>query len=234
MRIIYCHTQSYEEVWELQKQHQRALIAGGRDEVLIVCEHPPTITVGRSAKSDSLLVPESELAARGVKIFRVERGGDLTYHGPGQLVFYPIIDLGRRQRDVNWYMRTLEGAVIQALQSVEIEATRVLGRTGVWLQPPEDVIQFAPAARIRKICSIGVRLSRWCSLHGLAVNIRDCSAGFALINPCGYGDIAVTSVQQELAERWNDQIERRVQEALVSNCLTLLSCSSGDNSAGDR
>ena len=190
---------SYQAAWQLQKQLQQDLIAGNIPEQLLLCEHNPTITVGRSGKIENLLVDRATLIERGVDFFAVERGGDVTYHGPGQLVCYPILDLNRHRRDVHWYMRSLEEVIIRVLAHYGVQGHRSLGRTGVWTgnqqNDTEDVLE--------KIASIGVRISRWCSLHGFSLNVADVSDGFSMINPCGYQDVRVSSlgplVGQELS-----------------------------------
>jgi lipoyl(octanoyl) transferase len=179
----------YLYAWKLQRDLQSRLMTGQGPDTLLVCEHDPVITMGRSAKAANLLVSLQQLQEQGVEYYEVERGGDVTYHGPGQLVLYPVLNLNHKRRDVHWYMRSLEAVVIETLAFFGISAARYSGRTGVWI-----TLQPAP----RKICSIGVRISRWCTMHGLALNIEDCGAGFALINPCGYTDIEITSLAREL------------------------------------
>lgn len=188
----------YEEVWDLQKQTQHALIAGTGPEAIFLCQHPPTITLGKSAKRTHILVDESVLAAHGVSLFEVERGGDVTFHGPGQAVAYPIVDLRRRRKDVDWYMRLLEQAIIDTCREFGVDGARIAGKTGVWVL---DRKGQAP----RKIASLGVRISRWCTLHGVALNVGSepqqlsLEQGFSFINPCGLGTVQITSVAQESA-----------------------------------
>jgi lipoyl(octanoyl) transferase len=189
----------YQEAWDLQRQLQQELIAGRQGPVLLICEHQPVITIGRSGKAANIIAPPSELAALGVQVVEVERGGDVTYHGPGQLVAYPILNLSSRRRDVGWYMRTLEESVIRTLQAFEVVGVRRQGRTGVWTENRKNATDSRPLALEpnRKIASIGVRISRWCTLHGLSLNVRNCQSGFRLINPCGFTDIAATSMEEE-------------------------------------
>lgn len=185
---------------------------GEGEETLILCEHDPVITIGRSAKAGNLTASPERLAGLGIEAIEIERGGDITYHGPGQLVAYPLLDLNNHRRDVGWYLRLLEDVVIDTLQAFGITGLRYPGRTGVWTQVPENVINFgllgpsvapAHAERPRKIASLGVRLSRWCTLHGLALNVLDCRSGFQCINPCGFTDIDMTSMAAErLGERF--------------------------------
>lgn len=227
LQILSLELVSYQEVWELQRTLQRELIAGTGGEHLIICQHPETITIGRSGSRDNILAPPAELKERGVEVFEVERGGDVTFHGPGQLVAYPILNLANRRKDVGWYMRSLEQIVINTLQQLEITGERINGRTGVWTQGTENVIDSGAREdlsdghcegasgleRKRKLASIGVRISRWCTLHGLALNIEPLP-GFTLINPCGCRDVDAISVRELLnagslsaglspAELWN-------------------------------
>lgn len=180
----------YREVWELQKQIQRKLLDGQAGDVLIFCEHEPVITLGRSAKRENVLANAAESK---VEVIEIERGGDVTYHGPGQLVCYPLLDLSTKKRDVCWYMRSLEEVIIRTLADIKISGERVSGRTGVWIKNPGE-----PDA---KIASIGLRLSRWRTLHGFSLNVDNLQHGFSLINPCGFSDIAVTSINEEIGGR---------------------------------
>jgi len=195
--------QSYEDVWEYQKSLQRKLLEGRGTESLILCEHHPVITLGRRGKRENILVNEEELKHQGISIHEVERGGDVTWHGPGQLVCYPILDLGKAPdtkrrniayRDVGNYLRALEQTIIVTLQQFEIKGIRIPGKTGVWTVSGENGIEMKP----KKIASIGVRISRWCTLHGFSINVSCCKRGFALIHPCGYQSIEVTSFQEEV------------------------------------
>lgn len=189
----------YQEAWTLQKELQRKLLDGTGHDTLIFCEHTPTITIGRSAKPDNVLLSKEELKKKGVELFEIERGGDVTYHGPGQLVAYPILDLKRKRRDVGWYLRTLELIIINTLKDLSVESFTICGLTGVWTNGVKNYnnVALTPDHQERaKIASIGVRISRWCTLHGLSLNIKDCSDGFGLINPCGFKDIQITSVEE--------------------------------------
>lgn len=177
----------YREVWELQKKIQRDLLDGISENHLIFCEHDPVITLGRSAKRENVLLPENQKA---IEVIEIERGGDVTYHGPGQIVCYPLLDLSTKRRDVCWYMRTLEEVILRTLSDLGITANRVQGRTGVWIQR-----HGAPDS---KIASIGLRLSRWRTLHGFSLNVHGVQAGFSMINPCGFSDITVTSISEQL------------------------------------
>lgn len=190
----------YPVAWELQRTLQKQRIVKEIGDTLLLCEHDPVITIGKSGTTSNVLASEAELAKHGIAVFEVERGGDVTYHGPGQLVAYPILDLSLHRRDVHWYMRMLEEVVIRTLQEFEIIGLRIPGKTGVWTQPLENAIDFQTrrAVTARKIASLGVRISRWCTMHGVALNVSDCTAGFRFINPCGFTDVEMTSVQQEV------------------------------------
>lgn len=214
----------YAEVWSIQRERQRALIDGKGEEALIVCEHHPVITLGRSTKADSLLVARESLAANGVELFEVERGGDATFHAPGQIVAYPLIDLSRRKRDVGWYMRRLERVILETLAEFGIEGLIIQGKTGVWTTPKGNDIQCSPY----KVASLGVRISRWCTLHGLSLNVTDCSWGFSFINPCGFKDIKITSMREAAASQAIEVAE--VKASLIENFVRLFEIKTGDRS----
>lgn len=188
LAVLVLGRRSYEEVWELQRTLQQSLIGGAETHTLILCEHEPVVTIGRSGNPENILKTDSE-----VPIVKTDRGGDVTYHGPGQLVGYPILDLKRFRTDVNWYLRQLEEVVIQALARFNIRGLRHPGRTGVWTFVDESDT-LTPA---RKIASIGVRLSRWCTMHGFAVNVLPVHQQFERIVPCGLTNIAITSCAEE-------------------------------------
>ncbi|NJM93631.1 MAG: lipoyl(octanoyl) transferase LipB [Cytophagales bacterium] len=158
---------------------------------LVFCEHPHVYTLGKSGSVANLLVNTDELAARGAEFYRTGRGGDITYHGPGQLVVYPILDLENFFTDIHRYLRLLEQAVIESLALYGLDTGRIAGLTGVWLDHNQ---QRAP----RKICALGVRTSRWVTMHGLALNVNTDLSYFQHIVPCGIADKAVTSMQAEL------------------------------------
>lgn len=191
---------AYKEAWDRQRALvQQALtnLTAWQDR-LILCEHPPVITLGRNAHPEHLLLPEAVLRKRGVELYAVERGGDVTYHGPGQIVGYPILWLERFRCDISWYMRSLEEVIIRTLAEWGISAHRVPGQAGVWLSPPP-----------RKIAAMGVKLSRWVSMHGFAFNINTDLSGFSWIVPCGIRDKAVTSLAQELGHTVSLQLVKK-------------------------
>jgi lipoyl(octanoyl) transferase len=176
----------YAEALDLQRAAARDRISGAiPEDVLLLVEHPPVVTLGRSTKEKNLLVSPQLLAARGVELFEVERGGDVTFHGPGQLVGYPIIDLKRHRKDLHWYLRQVEEVLIVALGRIGIAAERNPGLTGVWTQG-------------RKIASIGVHARDWVTWHGFALNVSTDLSYFDLMVPCGIEAVTMTSVAREL------------------------------------
>ena len=179
-------TVPYAIALELQRDLARRRITGEIDEdVLLLLEHPPVVTLGRTAKEAHIVSSPERLRARGVEVHEVERGGDVTFHGPGQLVGYPIFDLKRHRRDLHWYLRQVEEALIVALSEVGIEADRHSGYTGVW-------------THARKIASIGVHARDWVTWHGFALNVTTDLSYFDLIVPCGIPQVQMTSVAREL------------------------------------
>lgn len=162
------------------------------ENYLLFCEHPHVYTLGKSGNEENLLVKKEELPAIGATYFHINRGGDITYHGPGQLVGYPILDLENFFTDIHQYMRLLEEAVIQTLAEFNIVAGRIKGLTGVWLDVDD-------AKHARKICAMGVKTSRWVTLHGFALNVNTNLSYFDKMIPCGINDKAVTSMQKELS-----------------------------------
>ncbi|MBN2745890.1 MAG: lipoyl(octanoyl) transferase LipB [Bacteroidales bacterium] len=159
---------------------------------LLFCEHPHVYTLGKSGNDSNLLINEKELAKYGASFFHIDRGGDITYHGPGQLVAYPIFDIQTLKIGIKEYVHRLEEVVIQSLAEYQIEASRLEGATGVWLDAEK------PSAR--KICAIGVKASRFITMHGFAFNINTDLNYFNYINPCGFVDKGVTSLSKELGQ----------------------------------
>jgi lipoyl(octanoyl) transferase len=175
----------YRRALELQMQVCEMKKKGFREDVLLVLEHPPTITLGRNGRWHHLLASKEELAARGVECFEVDRGGDITFHGPGQVVGYPLLHLEGRERDVHRYMRCLEEVLLRVLQAYGIESGRREGLTGVWTGEG-------------KIAAMGVHISRWITRHGFALNVRTDLAYFSLIVPCGIAGEGVASMSSVL------------------------------------
>lgn len=190
--------QSYRTVWDYQelllKQNTLCKIEGNpaatRHHLLLV-EHPPVYTLGKSGKIDHLLWTEEERKLLNIEFFHINRGGDITFHGPGQVVGYPILDLEKMQTDLGWYLRSLEEVIIVTLADYGIPAGRSPGETGVWLDP-------GIPGKERKICALGIKCSRWITMHGFAFNVNTDLRYFDGIVPCGISNKQVTSLQKEL------------------------------------
>jgi lipoyl(octanoyl) transferase len=197
----------YQQAWDYQeklftevvsvKTANRSLVDAEQvatSNYLLFCEHPHVYTLGKSGKQDHLLLNEDELVEKDASFYKINRGGDITYHGPGQLVGYPILDLDNFFTDIHRYMRFLEEAIIRLLADYGIEAGRIDGLTGVWLDHEKQL-------RPRKICAMGVKASRWVTMHGFALNVSPDLAYFGNIVPCGIDDKAVTSIEAELGRK---------------------------------
>lgn len=175
------------------------------EDHLLFCEHPHVYTLGKSGKQSHLLLNEQGLRERGVQFFPIDRGGDITYHGPGQIVGYPIFDLDHHFTDIHRYLRTLEEAIIGTLEAYGINAGRIDGLTGVWLD-------WNDPAKARKICAFGIRASRWVTMHGFAFNVNTDLGYFRNIVPCGITDKGVTSMAQELGGEVDmEEVKRRLR-----------------------
>lgn len=171
-------------------------------DVLILVEHPPVVTLGRSTKRENLLFTPGLLEARGVELFEVERGGDVTFHGPGQIVGYPIVDLNEHKLDLHWYLRQVEEVMIRAVAPFGVQATRVQGKTGIWTPPLLDDTG-AERRPARKLASIGVHARQWVTWHGFALNVTTDLSFFDLMVPCGLPGVDMTSVERERRESAN-------------------------------
>ncbi|MDQ3674383.1 MAG: lipoyl(octanoyl) transferase LipB [Gemmatimonadota bacterium] len=196
---------SYAEALELQRALARDRLSGAiPQDVLLLVEHPPVITLGRSSKDNHLLASPEFLATKGVELFEVERGGDVTFHGPGQLVGYPIMDLKRHKRDLHWYLRQLEQALIGVLDTFGIAGEQSKGQTGVWTGG-------------RKIASIGVHARDWVTWHGFALNVTTDLSFFDLIVPCGLSGVVMTSMARELGtDPGAEEVRRIVAETFAA------------------
>lgn len=189
---------AYADALENQIAAFEALLAAkaaGRKEEnqLFFCEHLPVLTIGKSGKESNLLIPEEVLRERGVSFYHTNRGGDITYHGPGQITGYPVFDLEYWHLGLRQYIHTLEDAIIRFLALYGLKGERLEGATGVWLDTEVS-------GRTRKVCAIGVKSSRFVTMHGFALNINTDLSYFSLINPCGFTDKGVTSLARELGE----------------------------------
>ncbi len=224
-------TRSYKEVWDLQevllKQNvERKMILHSADKPqttsdtvnhLLFVEHFPVYTLGKSGNLSNLLINEESLKQQGIEFFKINRGGDITFHGPEQIVGYPILDLDKFKTDLGWYLRSLEEVIIQTLAEYGIESGRSEGETGVWIEP------LVPG-RARKICAMGIRCSRWITMHGFALNVNTDMSYFGNIIPCGIQGKMVTSLEEELGgavpledvkERLKRNFEKIFQVVLV-------------------
>ena len=212
----------YQQAWDYQtnlfqsildvKSQNRVLAPNEQlstNNFLLFCEHPHVFTLGKSGDEKNLLVKKEELHTIEATYYHINRGGDITYHGPGQIVVYPIIDMENFFTDIHKYMRLLEESVIQTLAEFNIKSGRINGLTGVW-------IDFEDANKARKICALGVKTSRWVTLHGLAFNVNTDLNYFKYIVPCGIDDKAVTSLEKELGK----QLDIKQVKSILKNKLS--------------
>jgi len=214
----------YQSAWDYQTDIHRSIVArklairkgaSSADPLphqLLFCEHPPVYTLGKSGAIDHLLLTETELEEQGFRFYKINRGGDITYHGPGQLVGYPIFDMERFFTDIHRYVRYLEEAIIRTIATYGLKGFRLKGYTGVWLEATDTLPR-------RKICAIGVHLSRWVTMHGFAFNVNTDLSHFNYIIPCGIDDKEkdVTSLAKELGhpvemESVKEQVKQHFQE----------------------
>src|SRR5215470_8720062 len=183
---------TWDAALAIQQRLVAARKAGAIGDVLLFCEHPHVITLGRNASQKNLLASEHVLRQKGVELRETNRGGDITYHGPGQIVGYPILNLDHIRRDVHWYVRTLEETMIRASADFGVAAYRIPGKTGIWVQPPGNIPE-------EKLAAIGVHISRWVTSHGFAYNVSTDLRYFDLIIPCGIADRKATSLEKILS-----------------------------------
>jgi lipoate-protein ligase B len=204
LRVEDLGLRPYGEALEIQRGMRRRRTEGSlAEDVLLLVEHPPVVTLGRGTRASSLPLAPAALERRGVEVFEVERGGDVTLHAPGQLVGYPILDLRQHREDLHWYLRSLENVLIQALGRLGIEADRSPGRTGVWTAG-------------RKIASIGIHVKQWVTLHGFALNVTTDLDLFDLIVPCGIPQVVMTSVAAELLREGDPALMPSVRDGVVA------------------
>jgi len=218
VRFMDLGLRDYEDAWDYQTWLHRTLVDNKlahrslpsrsypQEHVFLVVEHPPVFTLGKSGSAEHLLLTEQELRERGIRYYPINRGGDITFHGPGQIVGYPILDLECFFTDVHRYVRFIEETIIRTLADYGVEAVRIPGHTGVWCPPATGRLAATPEAdfweKNRKICAIGVHLSRWVTLHGFAFNINTDLKYFNYIVPCGIADAdkTVTSLAWEIGQ----------------------------------
>ncbi|MEA1898756.1 MAG: lipoyl(octanoyl) transferase LipB [Bacteroidota bacterium] len=214
----------YKEAWDYQEVLLQEMVSRklSTSEIknspeagsLIFCEHPHVYTIGRSGSEANLLMNQEQLKKIGASFYKINRGGDITYHGPGQLVGYPIFDLERLDIGVRKYVYLLEEAIIQALAEFHIAGNRLEGATGVWLDSKNP-------SKARKICAIGVRVSRLVSMHGFALNVQSDLDYFRYINPCGFVDKGVTSMTQENLKPVGIEEVKKVLKQKISSVFDL-------------
>lgn len=209
----------YKEAWDFQEEifqntiAEKIKIRNGETDLqtknyLLFCQHPHVFTLGKSGSEDNLLLNDNQLTEKNANFYKINRGGDITYHGPGQLVAYPIFDLDHFFSDIHKYLRFLEQAVIDTLSEYSIQSDRVDGLTGVWIE--------GDTPRARKICALGVKSSRWVTMHGIGFNINSDLSYFSHIIPCGIDDKAVTSMQKELGRELDfEEVSQVLKEKLA-------------------
>ena len=181
---------------------------------LLLVEHPPVFTLGKSGKREHVLVSEQQLKNLGIEFFHINRGGDVTYHGWQQIVGYPILDLDKFKTDLGWYLRSLEQVIIDVIAEYGLKGERSAGQTGVWLDVNDPF-------RARKICAMGIKCSRWVTMHGFALNVNTDLSHFEFIVPCGIQGKSVTSLQKELGTKINyEEVKEKVKKhfEIIFNC----------------
>jgi len=216
---------SYKEVWDLQevllkqnvdkkvKEETRSLT----NHHLLFVEHPPVYTLGKSGKKEHILINEAEMKEKEIEFFHINRGGDITFHGPGQLVGYPILDLDKFKTDLGWYLRSLEEVFIATMAEYGLKGDRSPGETGVWIDPDKK-------GNERKICAMGIKCSRWITMHGFAFNVNTDLRYFNYIVPCGIENKQVTSLEKELGRKLDmEEVKEKVKRnfEIVFNAVIL-------------
>lgn len=193
----------FEKLINAKKEGKRG------EEIIMFGEHPNVITVGRRGKTSNILSSLSDLEKLGIKVFHIGRGGDVTFHCPGQLIVYPILDMERHGLGVKQYVDLLENSVISLLQLYGIKGEKIEGATGIWINVGKE--------NERKICAIGIKCNRYCTMHGLALNVTSELSGFSLINPCGFQNKGVTSIEKETEEKIDfEEVKYNLIEILKS------------------
>jgi lipoyl(octanoyl) transferase len=199
---------SYQPSWDYQeelllkntqikwaaRQNEQDLKTTNTEHRLLMVEHNPVFTLGKSGKREHVLVSEEQLKNLGIEFFHINRGGDVTYHGLQQIVGYPILDLDKFKTDLGWYLRSLEQVIIDLLAEYGLKGERSAGETGVWLEPNDPFMA-------RKICAMGIKCSRWITMHGFALNVNTDLSHFEFIVPCGIQGKTVTSLEKELGHK---------------------------------
>ncbi|MBN8682767.1 MAG: lipoyl(octanoyl) transferase LipB [Chitinophagales bacterium] len=239
----------YQAAWDYQTARHQALVAQKmahrgdvpgsypQEHALFLVEHPPVYTLGKSGSMDNLLLDENQLKARGIQFFPINRGGDITYHGPGQIVGYPILDLDCFFNDVHRYVRNIEEVIIRTLAEYGVKGERAAGYTGVWINSPNPLLPAVLSAKARKICAIGVHLSRWVSLHGWAFNVNTELSYFDNIVPCGIADenrtvsslalelgheLSLEAVKQHILRHFSEVFECRIEHVTPASTISFV------------
>ena len=219
---------SYQPSWDYQealllkntqikwaaRQNEQDLKTTQTEHRLLMVEHNPVFTLGKSGKREHVLVSEEQLKNLGIEFFHINRGGDVTYHGLQQIVGYPILDLDKFKTDLGWYLRSLEQVIIDVMAEYGLKGERSAGETGVWLQPEDPFMA-------RKICAMGIKCSRWITMHGFALNVNTDLSHFEFIVPCGIQGKTVTSLEKELGHKVNyEEVKEKIKKhfQLIFDC----------------
>ncbi|MEY3208683.1 MAG: lipoyl(octanoyl) transferase LipB [Bacteroidota bacterium] len=219
---------SYQPTWDYQeslllkntqiksaaREKEEDVTQTATEHKLIIVEHPPVFTLGKNGKREHVLVSEEHLQKLGIEFFHINRGGDITYHGPQQIVGYPILDLDKFKTDLGWYLRSLEQVIINVIAQYGLKGERSSGETGVWLEPNDPFMA-------RKICAMGIKCSRWITMHGFALNVNTDLSHFEYIVPCGIQGKTVTSLEKEVGEKVNyEEVKGKIKEQfqIVFDC----------------
>jgi lipoyl(octanoyl) transferase len=220
--------QSYQPSWDYQeellqkntqikweaRQNEQDVKNSSTEHRLLMVEHNPVFTLGKSGKREHVLVSEEQLKNLGIEFFHINRGGDVTYHGLQQIVGYPILDLDKFKTDLGWYLRSLEQVIIEVIAEYGLKGERSEGETGVWLEPSDPFMA-------RKICAMGIKCSRWITMHGFALNVNTDLSHFEFIVPCGIQGKTVTSLEKELGYKVNyEEVKEKVKKhfQLIFDC----------------
>ncbi|MFN5007256.1 MAG: lipoyl(octanoyl) transferase LipB [Ignavibacteria bacterium] len=194
----------FREAWSRQEAYVRDIQKGVRPSTLILCEHPPVLTIGREGGEQNVKIDPSLLASQGIEMIPINRGGDITAHNPGQLIGYPLFNLSEFREDLHWFLRSIEDIIMQVLEEYGIASGRVEGKTGVWIEEE------------RKICAIGLHCSRWVTSHGFALNVNNDLSIFDWIIPCGIPDKDVTSIHRELGKNIDmEDLKEKCRKAYI-------------------
>jgi len=212
--------QSYQPTWDYQEQLLKAAVTlkteartqgmeaseAATQHRFMLVEHPPVFTLGKNGNRSNVLVSDEQLKVLGIEYYHINRGGDITYHGFQQIVGYPIIDLDKFKPDLGWYLRSLEEVIIQVLTEYGLKGERSVGETGVWLDPQDPFVA-------RKICAMGIKCSRWITMHGFALNVNTDLSHFEFIVPCGIEGKTVTSLEKELGRQVDyEEVKQKIKK----------------------